>query len=165
MAANTRLSHFGVAVSDIERSVRFYTGALGFESMTETVNLSDEFQALSRSGAAAFLVHFLIKEGVIIELICDQSKTDLTPPRRDRFGLRHLCVNADDMDAQLALFESCGGSVAWKTRTTLETPDGDVFEAAFGSDPDGQPIEVTTAGADLSRNFPLLLRAKMRAAG
>jgi catechol 2,3-dioxygenase-like lactoylglutathione lyase family enzyme len=162
MGATCRISHFGVAVSDIERSARFYIEALGFEPMTDTVNLSAEFQALSKSGNADFLVRFLIKDGVIIELICDKSKADLGQPKRDRYGLRHLCLNTDDMDAQLKRMEACGGSVAWKTRTTLECPDGRTFEAAFGADPDGLPVEVTSATPDFSRDFPLLLHAKAR---
>jgi catechol 2,3-dioxygenase-like lactoylglutathione lyase family enzyme len=162
MTATCRISHFGVAVSDIDRSYRFYVEALGFEPMTETVNLSAEFQNLSKSGDADFLVRFLVKDGVIIELICDKSKSDLSPPKRDRYGLRHLCLNTDDMDAMLKAMEAHGGKVSWKTRTTLECPDGRTFEAAFGADPDGLPVEVTSATPDFSREFPLLLRAKAR---
>ena len=162
MASECRISHFGVAVSDIERSTRFYVEGLGFECASDTIRVGEDFQGLTPESEADFRVRFIKKGDLFIELFCDYSATQLDAPKSDRHGLRHVCVNTDDMEAQLGLIEAAGGRVHRETLIELELPDGRTFQAVFCSDPDGMPVEVTTASPDFSRDFATLLQARLR---
>lgn len=165
MVSDCRVSHFGVAVSDIERSAKFYVEALGFEIASDTMRVGSDFQDLTPEIDADLHVRFISKGDLVIELVCDHSGAKLDAPKSDRYGLRHICVNTDDMAAQLKLIEDAGGVVHRNTLIELELPDGRSFEAVFCGDPDGMPVEVTTATPDFSRDFALLLKARLQSAG
>ena len=54
----THLSHVGICVSDLERSIRFYCEGLGFEQ-AESFTVGDEFAALMEMDSVHLTSQFL----------------------------------------------------------------------------------------------------------
>ena len=65
----TQVSHVGLCVSDLERSLRFYTEGLGFE-VQERIPGDDSFAALGEvTPPAALIAQFIAKDGIRLELL------------------------------------------------------------------------------------------------
>jgi catechol 2,3-dioxygenase-like lactoylglutathione lyase family enzyme len=139
-----RLTHFGLLVSDIERSTRFYCDALGFEPVSELIVIGQEFSKLSgAAGDAKTYLRFIRRDEVTIELLCSEAAPVTGRPARDRLGLWHLCLNVADIDAEIARIRAHGGAVREETRTVFDLAGGKTMEIVYCSDPDGQPVELT----------------------
>ena len=85
-------SHLGVCVSDLDRSLRFYTEALGFEE-NEGWAVGPEFAALMEVEGVALQSRFLRRPGCTLELLFfDAPGFDGPAERRpiNQLGLTHL---------------------------------------------------------------------------
>jgi lactoylglutathione lyase len=86
------LSHFGICVSDLERSLRFYCEALGFVP-AESHEIGSEFARLMELDRVALHSQFLRREEVAIELLGFTEPSPLGDPVRrpiNQLGLTHL---------------------------------------------------------------------------
>ena len=134
-------SHLGICVSDLERSLRFYCGALGFAEVAahEVGPELDELQLSSR------MIH---NNGATVELLGYGSPAvEGEPGRRpmNRLGLTHLSFRVDDLEAVAARIEEFGGQVVATTRTTLDL-GGTALDFVYCTDPDGVRIELMDLG-------------------
>ena len=118
-----RTLHIGLRVSDLERSLAFYTG-LGYEvlgTVPETGHGSLTMLKLPRD------------EFVALELVHDPNRGEVGPG-----GLNHLVVQVDSMTDTTAELEAEGIRVE-----PPQSPDGsDDFWTAWVVDPDGYRIEL-----------------------
>lgn len=133
------VSHFGVCVSDIERSARFYTGALGFE-LEQEFEFGAPFDVLAELPGLKARAAFYRRDRVRIELIYNQTPSAKGPSERrpmNQLGLTHMAVTVDDLDAAARRIVEHGGRVYPETK--VETPAGDLI---FCTDPDGVRIEL-----------------------
>ena len=144
MAIGGRLTHVGICVSDMERSLRFYRDPLGFAASGAFPELRVENEAadklLALRGVALHAV-YLERDGFRIELLhYARPASPAVAPRRgmNDLGLTHLSIRVADLDAAMAEIESGGGSV---DRATLVEMGGRRV-AVFARDPDGLPIEL-----------------------
>ncbi len=140
----TALSHVGVCVSDLERSTRFYCEALGFER-AESFEVGDEFAGLMELGSVRLASQFLRRDGLAVELLhfaAPPAEGERSRRPMNRFGLTHLCVRVDDVDAVAGAIAAAGGAVHEHTRTTLA--DGQI-DFVYCSDPDGTRLELMKA--------------------
>ena len=138
------VSHFGLCVSDLQRSLRFYCDGLGFESTT-TFEVGNEFaHTLEVDGDVAVTSHFIARDGVSIELLHYRSPGVHGAPSesRNQLGFTHLSCNVDDVEAVAAKLVDCGGTIVDSTRTTMKLPDGSVNDFVFIADPDGARVEL-----------------------
>ena len=141
-----KLSHAGICVSDLARSLRFYCEALGFKP-AEVYDVGDEFGRLMELDGVKLRSQFIEGEGgVRLELLLFTSPpADGARTRRplNRFGISHLSFHVDDVDAVAERIRGFGGEVHDATRTTLGdgTPD-----FVYCSDPDGTRIELMKLG-------------------
>jgi catechol 2,3-dioxygenase-like lactoylglutathione lyase family enzyme len=160
--AGRTLTHIGMLVSDVERSARFYVEALGFTPLSDTIHIGPAFGQLS--GEADFRVdlRFIRRDGITIELMGGHNPPVTAPPNRDRCGLWHLCLNVDDIDAQIARIVAHGGSVAVEGRTVFDLPGGEVMEIVYCADPDGQPEELTSMPAHIVGNYTAVSQGRPR---
>lgn len=140
----TRLSHAGICVSDLERSLRFYCEALGFRP-AEVYEVGDEFGRLMELDGVSLRSQFIESDaGLRLELLYFASPVpDGARTRRplNRFGLSHLSFHVDDVGAVAEKIRRCGGEVHEHTRTTLGKSGG-APDFVYCSDPDGTRIEL-----------------------
>ena len=138
---NARLLHYSHCVSDLARSRRFYTEALGFEVVAE-FDFDDPATArVMGLPRAKFTGVFMQRDGMRIELIgfTDPPPDPTVRPRRsNEIGHSHLSFYVLDLDATLAELRAKGVEVAAETRALL--PSG--VECGVVRDPDGFPIEI-----------------------
>lgn len=119
-----RLNHAVLFVSDLERSVRFYTGVFAMEVIAREPRASAAFLRLPRSGNH----HDLGLFGV---------GTAGGPKRRGAIGLYHLAWQVDTIDELAAARQTLLDAGAY----TGESSHG-ATKSLYGADPDGNEFEV-----------------------
>ena len=137
--AGFSVSHVGICVSDLERSLRFYCQGLGFTA-AERHDIGNEFaDTLEVPRDVVLASQFIRREGLSIELLHYESPgaTGRPAPSRNQLGLTHLSFIVPDLDAAAARLEECGGTVVESTRTK-----GDGIYLLFVADPDGTRVEL-----------------------
>ncbi len=141
------VSHLGVCVSDLEASLRFYTGALGFEQVAAH-EVGEEFSDLMELDGVRLRSRMIAKDGVTLELLgYDAPGTTGDGHRRpmNGLGLTHLCLRVDDVEATADAIEALGGAVVRTTRTTIPMGESSL-EFLYCTDPDGVRIELMDLG-------------------
>ena len=138
---NARLLHYSHCVSDLPRSRRFYTDALGFEVVAEfDFDDADTARVMGVPGAR-FKGIFMKRDGMRIEIIgFTNPPPDGAPrPRRsNEIGHSHLSFYVTDLDATLQALRAQGVQVEDGTRAVLMNG----IECCVVRDPDGFPIEI-----------------------
>jgi len=132
-------SHIGVCVSDMERSKRFYTEALGFK-IDHVVDAGAPFHLMSEVPELKLHATFMTLGAVMIELLYHEIPRAVGPAERrpmNQLGLTHLSIVIDDIATVSDLIERYGGHALSQTR--VKTPVGDMM---FCTDPDGVRIEL-----------------------
>ncbi len=136
-------SHFGICVSDLDRSLRFYCEGLGFEQVASH-QVGSEFAVLMEVEGVQLESRMLTRDGVTLELLGFVSPIatgDGTRRPMNQLGLTHLSLRVDDVEAVAATVETFGGSVVRGTRTTFDL--GEVsLDFLYCTDPDGVRIEL-----------------------
>ncbi len=140
------LTHLGLCVSDLERSVRFYSEVFGF---SEVGRLEPDIESTSRIleiPDAKLQAVYLERDGWRLELLYFPSPghTGSDAPRPvNQLGLTHLSFRVRELAAFVGRVEAAGGRVLEDSR--LDIPDGKGSSALFVVDPDGTRIELIDA--------------------
>jgi catechol 2,3-dioxygenase-like lactoylglutathione lyase family enzyme len=123
----SRIHHVGLPVSDLERSVAWYSEALG---------LAHDFTA-GVPGAVAFVV---APTGERLELLAVDAELSAwdDPIAALRAGVPHTAWTVEDLDAVHARAVEAGGRSVWAPRDTPEPG----LRIAFVADPDGNLVEL-----------------------
>lgn len=145
-----RLSHIGICVSDLERSVRFYRDLLGFARVSELEIGGEPTSTLLQIDDVELHAVYLERDGTRIELLHYKSPGATGPdsPRpMNQLGLTHLSLRVDRLADLLRDLQNAGVRILEKSK--IEIP---AFEAAavFITDPDGTLIELVQAPGDPS---------------
>jgi catechol 2,3-dioxygenase-like lactoylglutathione lyase family enzyme len=145
-----RLSHIGICVSDLDRSVRFYRDLLGFQRLSELEIGGEATSTLLQIDDVDLHAVYLERDGTRIELLYYKrpgASGDGSPRPMNQLGLTHLSLRVDHFADLLERLQSAGVRVLEKSR--IEIP---AFEAAavFVIDPDGTLIELVQAPGDPS---------------
>jgi shikimate kinase/catechol 2,3-dioxygenase-like lactoylglutathione lyase family enzyme len=143
--APTRVSHVGICVADMDRSLRFYRDGLGFQA-THDFSVGPEFGRLMEVDGVRLHSQFLRRDGVSIELLHfaepGQSGDGSRRPV-NRLGFTHLSIRVPDVTAAAARVVQVGGVVLEGTRTTFGgAGDEGVMDFVYCTDPDGTRIEL-----------------------
>ena len=153
MTGIRRLNHAVLFVSDLDRSVDFYTRVLGFDVVARETRMNAAFLRAADSANHHDLGLFGLGEGA-------------PPPQRGHVGLYHLAWQLDTLDelAELRrpLMESGGYTGESSHGATLSIygadPDGNEFElmwmlprAAWGEYEDKAVVERLDLAAELAR--------------
>jgi catechol 2,3-dioxygenase-like lactoylglutathione lyase family enzyme len=140
------LTHVGICVSDLERSLRFYRDALGFTYVSELEVAGEPAATLLGVENVRLKAVYLERDGVRIELLFYGEQRAPTPPEpsgprpMDAPGFTHLSFQVDDVRDALAALEAAGATVL--AETVIEFPGFPGPVAAFLTDPDGTRIEL-----------------------
>ena len=141
------VSHIGVCVSDLERSLRFYCDVLGFARSTTRPDVhvaGEPTDSLLRLRATKLHAVYLERDGFRLELLHFAAPSSpATAPKRamNDLGFTHLSVQVPDVGAALVQLDKLGTEV--DRDTVIEI--GGMTVAAFVRDPDGLPIELVIA--------------------
>ena len=145
-----RLSHIGLCVSDLERSVAFYRDALLFSEQSALDVSGAEADTLLDLEGVKLRAVYLERDGTRIELLRFDSPSgsgDPGPRPVNRLGLTRLSLRVDDLDATIRAIERAGGRCLAATR--IENPRFQTL-AVFVVDPDGLRIELLQTPGDPS---------------
>lgn len=141
-------SHFGICVSDLDRSLRFYCDALGFEK-AESHEIGVEFARLMDFSDVSVTSQFIRREGTAIELLAFRDPAPFGSRERravNQFGLTHLSFRVRDVAATVARVIELGGAVVEPSRTTLDFGET-ALEFVYCTDPDGVRVELMDLGS------------------
>ncbi len=116
--------HVAINVSERERSVAFYKDVLGFELESE----------LARPERGDIMI-MMRAHGVLLEIFVDTS-CPARPDAPEALGLRHLCFEATDIEAEHARVKALGYEPE-----PIKYHPGTTYRLFFVKDPDGLPIE------------------------
>ena len=144
-SAALRVSHLGICVSDLPRSLAFYRDALGFAVESELRVEGEPSETLLRLEGVRLHAVYLVRDGLRIELLHYASPGhvgDGSPRAMNRLGLTHLSLRVEDLDATLASLEARGARVLRETRIDNAQLRA---KAVFATDPDGTLIELVDA--------------------
>ena len=136
-------SHVGICVADLDRSLQFYCGGLGFVEVAAH-EVGPEFGELMELPDLQLSSRMIHSNGTTVELLGYRSPAVEGPSERrpmNRLGLTHLSFRVDDLEAVATRIEEFGGRVVASTRTTLDL-GGTVLEFVYCTDPDGVRIEL-----------------------
>ena len=136
-----RLTHLGICVSELSRSIAFYRDALGFREVGRyAANDAATATILEVEGVDLQLV-YLERDGVRIELLHYPSPGHRGSGERrsmNALGLTHLSFAVDDLDAVARAIATSGGRVLEHTRASFKSGN----RGLFALDPDGTRIEL-----------------------
>jgi lactoylglutathione lyase len=136
-------SHIGMCVSDLDRSLRFYREGLGFEPVASH-HVGEEFAGLMELDGVDLESRLLRRDGVTIELLAFSNPRPFGARERrpmNQFGLTHLSVRVEDVEAVAGEIERLGGQVVRPTRTRVEAGSFQL-DFIYCTDPDGVRIEL-----------------------
>jgi len=137
-------SHFGICVSDLDRSLRFYRDGLGFEQ-AQSHSVGVEFGPLMEVHEPTLESRFITRDGVSIELLWFAAPGHTGDGERrpmNQLGLTHLSFRVDDVEATAARLVELGGAIVDGTRTTFAP----TLDFVYCTDPDGVRIELMKLG-------------------
>ena len=142
-----RLTHVGICVSDLARSLRFYRDLLGFTPEHALDVEGEPTDTLLRLRGTKLHAEYLTRDGVRIELLRFASPAAPARPERplNQYGLTHLSFRVADLDAVLDGLRAAGERVL--EETVIRFPEWQ-SAAGFVLDPDGQLIELVQAPGD-----------------
>jgi lactoylglutathione lyase len=156
--ASLRVSHLGLCVADLERSLRFWRDGLGFRERSSLDVAGAAAETLLGLGDVKLRAVYLERDGLRLELLHflspghrgeatpgPMNELGLTPRPMNELGLTHLSVRVDDLDAALARLAGCGGRVLAGTRVAIPAAR---TRAAFVLAPDGTRVELVEAPGD-----------------
>jgi glyoxylase I family protein len=140
-----RLTHLGICVSDLERSLRFYRDALGCKEVGRLEvegGMADTLNGMQGSKVRAI---YLERDGWRLELMEFPSPGWIGPRPMNQLGLTHLSLRVADLDAVCARLEAAGGGLLPETR--IGRPDAPT-RVIMAHDPDGLRLELIQGPGD-----------------
>jgi catechol 2,3-dioxygenase-like lactoylglutathione lyase family enzyme len=141
------VSHFGICVSDLERSLAFYCQGLGFQP-SDSHTVGTEFAILMEVDGVELESRMITHGGVTIELLYFTAPGHTGDGGRrpmNQLGLTHLSLRVGDVDEVAATIERLGGTVVRGTRTTFDLGEA-ALDFLYCTDPDGVRIELMDLG-------------------
>lgn len=120
------MAHTAITVKDMEESLRFYAGALGFKKVFEIPNPKD---------GSPWIVYLNVCPGQFIELFYDGKVEH--PWNGEEIGFNHLCFEVDDIHAATRQVQDAGFEM-----DVLPNMGCDFNWQAWTKDPNGIHIEL-----------------------
>lgn len=144
-------SHIGIAVTDLDRSIRFYSDVFGFAELYR-LDFKDNEVAATMEQEGAFRSAMLLRDDVRIELLqwVDVPVSGGGKKPMTELGFTHLSFRVEGIDDLTDAVIAAGGAVHPQTLSHVG-PEGTAQTALlYYTDPDGTRIEVMTNVPQLS---------------
>lgn len=142
-----RLTHLGICVTDLERSLRFYRDVLGCKEVGRMDLEGGPVDTLNGLEGVAVRTVYLERDGCRLELMDFRApgwEGPQGPRPMNQPGLTHLSFRVADLDAACAQVEAAGGSLLPATRLDMPGPT----RVVMALDPDGLRLELIQAPGD-----------------
>jgi catechol 2,3-dioxygenase-like lactoylglutathione lyase family enzyme len=135
--------HTGFTVENIERSLEFWHGVLGFELSHRAHHTGDLASEVTGVAGAEILIAVLKAPGHRIELLEYLAPADRTSVSARPCDTRaaHIALVVDDLDAALASLSSAGSTTAGTPHTLVSGPNAG-RRVVYIRSPDGITIEL-----------------------
>jgi catechol 2,3-dioxygenase-like lactoylglutathione lyase family enzyme len=128
----------GLCVADINASLQYYRGVVGFEGGTPIDHRSATFDELSNNHGTHTRVAYLRRGHFILQLIQYVAAGDTALElHHNKPGCAHLCFYVDDVDATYERLVDRGDVVITSKVVQL----GPSMRSFYTNDPDGLPVE------------------------
>lgn len=139
-ASSHRVTHVGVCVRDLGRSIAFYEQALGFTEVGRREASGPETATILGVPGAAIELVYLERDGLRIELIAYAGgvRGDGAPRAMDQVGFTHVSILVDGVDELASRIEAHGGRLLHDSMVEFEWGNRGVMAV----DPDGVRIEL-----------------------
>lgn len=130
--------HIMLTVSDCDRSIAFYTDALGFSLGFEREAVVD-FEPALELHDVKIREAFLVLRPMMLALMSFERPKVLPVPehRMNEAGIKLIAFGVSDIDAVARRIADCGGAVLEQTRS--ESPDAILLQA---TDLDGNRLQL-----------------------
>ena len=144
-------SHIGIGVSDLERSVRFYSEVFGFVQLYQ-LDFENGEVAATMEQEGTFKSAMLIRDDVRVELLewVDVPTSGGGKKAMTELGFTHLSFRVDEIDELTEAVVAAGGAVHPQTLSYVGPEGSPQTGLLYYTDPDGTRIEVMTNVPDLS---------------
>jgi len=136
-----KIRHFGIVVSDIEKSLHFYRDILGLQTKRDMLEEGDFIDAiLGLKGVKVRTVKMVADDGNLIELLWYQSHKGKKIENKEIFdiGASHPSFTVENLDYEYKRLKENG--VKFNCPPQI-SPKGKV-KVVFCYDPDGVPVEL-----------------------
>jgi catechol 2,3-dioxygenase-like lactoylglutathione lyase family enzyme len=144
-----RFTHVGICVADVDRSIRFYRDALGFQVRSQLRLGGEPTSTLLRLPDVDLQAVYLERDGMRIELLHYHVPGAVgagKPRSMHERGLTHLSLRVDNLADLLREMRAFGVEILDDSR--IDLPE---FQAGavFVCDPDGTLIELVESPGDV----------------
>jgi len=130
MLTVSRITHIAIKVTDIDATLDFYVGKLGFQEMFR----------LEREGKL-WIIYLRLSDTQYLEIFPGGEGEGV--PGAERTGYNHMCLEVPDIHGAARELEAAGVPL---TRPVVEGADGNW--QAWIADPDGHRIELMEMSPD-----------------
>jgi len=137
-----RLSHIGVCVSDLDKSIAFYCGVFEFQEISRIDVSGPDVDKMMDMSDVDLSAVYLERDQTRIELLHFRSPAGVPLNNRrplNQMGITHFSFRVSDLDHTVTRVVSSGGVCL--TNTKIENPEKRT-KSIFVLDPDGTMIEL-----------------------
>jgi catechol 2,3-dioxygenase-like lactoylglutathione lyase family enzyme len=146
---DTLVNHFGITVSNLEDSMRFYIDIVGMEFYRRGSGSSGEwYETLTETPGATSQAVMLRSDDLMLQLVeYQQGGLAESYASHNRVGNVHICINVADVEAKFAQISAAG---KYHHTEIVSLPDGGLrvpgMRSFYVHDPDGVPVEFVEYG-------------------
>jgi catechol 2,3-dioxygenase-like lactoylglutathione lyase family enzyme len=139
-------THVGICVADLDRSLRFYTEALGFSRREPDGRVGTFIDPLVELDGVELEFRFLGRDGMSVELLHFVSPDPVGPAGRrpmNQFGLTHFGLAITQLDDVVRAIVEHGGQTYPHTRVSYQVDASSPrIDSVYCTDPDGVRLEL-----------------------
>lgn len=143
---SVEIHHAGLSVSDLERSIAFYS-LFGLEEVRRVELSGEDFSKSVKVPGAVVRIAALRGDNALLELL---EYTDPTGQPFERsnndVGSSHVCFRVDDIDATARKLEEAGVKLNAPPSTPADHGLSEGIRFSYLRDPDGVTVEIMQAG-------------------
>ncbi|MFB9741087.1 VOC family protein [Pseudonocardia sulfidoxydans] len=140
-----RMHHVGIQVADLDRSLAFYEGLLGFEVITRQVR-GEAYagEVVGYPGVELHLAHLRPPNSSVVIELTEYRGVERTPVDTSTAnpGTAHTCYVVDDVEAVHAALLAAGVRPVSRTIVSPEVGIAKGGKVVYVQDPDGVRVEL-----------------------